>query len=149
MVTGRTPTSDKAVADLTKVITAGKPFTRAELAKRFKVRPDRVSDVVARLKREGWQVEMTRTAFQGPVTFVVTPPAVATAGGTPREATAATEPGHHGCHRDRTETPPSRACRDRPTEHADRTPRSRRDVRGRVASSQPRRVDEHRAALAD
>jgi hypothetical protein len=92
MVTGRTPTSDKALADLTKVITAGKPFTRAELAKRFKVRPDRVSDVVARLKREGWQVEMTRTAFQGPVTFVVTPPAVATAGGTPREATAATEP---------------------------------------------------------
>jgi hypothetical protein len=90
MVTARTPTSDKTLADLTKVITTGKPFTRAELAKRFKMRPERVSDVVARLKREGWQVEMTRSAFHGPVTFVVTPPAVATTpGSTPGKVTAA------------------------------------------------------------
>jgi hypothetical protein len=92
MAAARTPTGAKTLADLTKVITAGKPFTRAQLAKRFKVTPDKVSDVVARLKRDGWQVEMTRTAFQGPLTFVVTPPAEATApGGVPPETEASTE----------------------------------------------------------
>jgi hypothetical protein len=88
----RTPTGDKTLADLTRAVTAGRPFTRAELAKRFKVTPEKVSAVVARVKREGWQVEMTRTAFQGPLTFVVTPPAAATApGSVPAEPEASNE----------------------------------------------------------
>jgi hypothetical protein len=92
MAAARTPTSDKTLADLTKVITAGKPFTRAGLAKRFKVAPDKVSAVVAGLKREGWQVEMTKSAFQAPATFVVTRPAIATAGGgVPGATEASTE----------------------------------------------------------
>ena len=92
MAAARTPTSDKTLADLTKVITAGKPFTRAELATRFEVAPDKVSAVVAGLKREGWQVEMTKSAFQAPATFVVTPPAGATAaGGVPAETEPSTE----------------------------------------------------------
>jgi hypothetical protein len=91
MAVARTPAGDKKVADLAKAITAGKPFTRSELAKRFKVTPEKVSAEVARLKREGWQVETTRTAFQGPINFVVTPPAAASAAGGP--SGAATETG--------------------------------------------------------
>jgi hypothetical protein len=64
--------SDTTVASLTKAIISGKPFTRARLAARFSVSPDKVSDVVARLKQGGWQVQMTRSAFQGPITYVVT-----------------------------------------------------------------------------
>jgi hypothetical protein len=64
--------SDTRLTSLTKAITSGKPFTRAELAARFSVSPDKVSDVVARLKQDGWQVQMPRREFQGPITYVVT-----------------------------------------------------------------------------
>jgi hypothetical protein len=90
MAAARNPARNKTMAELTKAITAGKPFTRSELAKRFKLTPEKVSAEVARLKREGWQVEMTRTALQGPINFVVTPPPAATAAGRTSEATTET-----------------------------------------------------------
>jgi hypothetical protein len=90
MAAARNPARNKTMAELTKAITAGKPFTRSELAKRFKLTPEKVSAEVARLKREGWQVEMTRTAFQGPINFVVTPLPAATAAGRTSEATTET-----------------------------------------------------------
>ncbi len=90
MAAAPTTVTDKTRAALTKAITSAKPFTRAELAARFDVEPRQVSDVVARLKHTGWQVETTRTAFQGPLTYVVTPAPPATpAGGAPPAATEA------------------------------------------------------------
>ncbi len=91
MAAAPTTISDKTRAALTEAVTSGRPFTRAELAARFKVRPEQVSDVVARHKHLGWQVETTRTAFQGPLTYAVTPASDATpAGGVPPAGTEVT-----------------------------------------------------------